>query len=1446
MNRYDKEETNIAPYSQFGAVQYCVMGSDEVKKLHSYVNITNKEILKGNIPMAEGIYDAHMGTTDHEWMCQTCGNRKPVCPGHFGSIDLKYPVKSPLYRDEIIKWLRIVCYHCGGFVISMDKIATKKTSNKLRQAVKEARAVKECPHCGKKHLYVNKDSQKTNLFYREEEERDNVRRYDLYNHDILRVLESIPDEAVEAMGKPAVSHPKKYILTSILVPPNTIRPDMRRAGGSHSTTSDTTALLKTIVEINNSLENTIPKEISHETKDSYLNLDMTYAALVKGGGGGEVKILTNTNQDPISIAGRLTKKNGRIRNNLMGKRVQFMIRSVITGDANLKIHEVGIPLKHAIDIEIPETVTEKNKDKMMIYFLNKTNKYPGCKRIVKKSDNHTYKVELLDPNYQLQVGDIVMRNMITGDYVCMNRQPSLWFGSIIGMRVVVMEQGKTIRINPSICRPFNADFDGDNMNALVAQFIQSIVDCRETSRASKWFISPQTVAPLMGAYFDGLAGISELTKFGIGLDKWHAMAITSDIDNPNLSFIFSKKMYTNREMVSLLLPHINVIGREPTFFKSNLAAFIKYNPEDIKVEIIRGQLKSGVLDKGTMGQEVAGSIFHIIGNEFGNDAALSCIYDFQRLTHKYFLYNGFTTGIRDIIIPEDIIDKIRLAIKNMILESYRITDMLNKGKLIAPLGVSLRDYYEVMQMNALTNGNDIVEYIMSNIDPYKNGLCKMIFSGSKGGMENFISLLALVGTQQISGKRFPYQVGWGRTSPYFTRHDTDPISLGFIPNCYREGVDNSMYPFFSAEGRQGQISNALSTSVAGYQNRISTKNLESIIADNHRKSVKSNNLVQPLYAELGVAVNKMEKVKFPSIMISDTVFDEQYLTKVDVVDQKYRNKSVEKILEEEYAQLKQDRRTFREIFMQLENNNPNEFVMTDVRHMPVNIGRIIDDTAYNYAELKDSGVLDPVYTTESVKKLCENISYCFLNEIQEKKGTPIPAYMKMATKMLGILVRSHMNIKNLVKKGINNILLDIIIQKIKVVFQKSLVEYGTPVGILAVQCITEPMTQFVLNSKHRTGGVGGTQTSGLVRIQELLGVRGTDKMKNPHMTIMVKEEFEENKVKVQEIANQIEMMRLEQFIDNVHIFFEEFGKPTHPDFQEEKVQLETIIKHSFGQRIPNNLVNWCIRFSINREELIIKGIKLETITYALRFEHPELFVIYSPENSKNIFIRCYVKNVYSKDTTNYFGDYIFPLMSKLKKVIVRGVKNIISTDIVTVSRSRVKPDGSVENYKAFAIYTTGSNMREILNNPNIDPYRTHTDSIEEIESIFGINAARQKIINELCSAMPNKFVKAHTTIFADEMTSTGTITSIQKTGLARRGAPDVGLRVSFQTPIQILKEAASEALLDPLSGGWSSKLMFGATPKYGTTYNSVYVDTDAIKEFNKDMSKQIMDNIDDL
>lgn len=453
--------TNYACYNEVNKMEFYVLGSEE-NYIDGAVSVTNKELFKGDKPIPGGCYDAHMGTTEYNWDCLRCLNKRIKCPGHAGSCDLRGYVKSPLFRDYIIKWLKIICFKCGRLIVDKD---INTASNKLLgEYVKLSKGIDKCPwpDCNEPHPTITKDKFKPSVFYADYKTGKTTKReeMELYNHAIADIFDRISDETIIAVGKPVKCPPRNLMLNIIRVPPNTIRPDIKRIGGSRSNNSDITALMKNIVEINELLPIEIPpnNEISSRLNEMYFNLDITYYGMIKGSSStnNQVRLVTSTNKAPMSLASRQPRKEGRVRRNLMGKRVGYMMRSVISGDNSLRVDEIGIPIKLASALQIPETVNSYNKDKLNIYYKNRRNVYPGCSGIFIKKTDTFHMINHLDPTYELAMGDIVYRDHIEGDYIGFNRQPSLLFGQLGSHKIKIMEKSNTIRINVSACAPYNA------------------------------------------------------------------------------------------------------------------------------------------------------------------------------------------------------------------------------------------------------------------------------------------------------------------------------------------------------------------------------------------------------------------------------------------------------------------------------------------------------------------------------------------------------------------------------------------------------------------------------------------------------------------------------------------------------------------------------------------------------------------------------------------------------------------------------------------------------------------------------------------------------------------------------------------------------------------------------------------------------------------------------
>jgi DNA-directed RNA polymerase beta' subunit len=375
---------------------------------------------------------------------------------------------------EIMRWLKVICYNCGHLIIPYVK--TRFRPDKiLNQFVKRARPstkIMQCVNCGAAQPNIVKDKDDNFTIYREwydlvasatgaTGKGKLAKREKLMAHKIAEIFDRIPDEIVLQMGKSLACHPRKLILTVIPVPPNTIRPNRERSEGGRSGNDDLTVLLRHIVEANKRLPATIPDDITDEMMIHIDNISLEVYEMIKGSSATATKrkITTSSNKQLTSIAKRLPRKYGRIRRNLMGRRVNYMARSFITCDTSLRLDEVGVPRAIAQGILKPVIVRDYNYEQCMIYFMNAASgAYPKASLVYKATTGSIHWLDRHREQLKLEVGDVIYRDIVDGDIVNFNRQPSLEPSSICSMRVVIMEQGKTIRMNVLICPAFNADF----------------------------------------------------------------------------------------------------------------------------------------------------------------------------------------------------------------------------------------------------------------------------------------------------------------------------------------------------------------------------------------------------------------------------------------------------------------------------------------------------------------------------------------------------------------------------------------------------------------------------------------------------------------------------------------------------------------------------------------------------------------------------------------------------------------------------------------------------------------------------------------------------------------------------------------------------------------------------------------------------------------------------
>lgn len=440
-------------------IEFGLFDPDTIRK-YSVAEIKHTETFDNGQPKFGGVFDPRMGCIERNALCQTCFEDDNTCPGHFGHIELARPVYHVSFIERIKKVLECICMRCARIKITKDNDkhkdiwscrSPKARFNLLWNTCKSKPAC-EYTDCGYKSYTIRR--QGGDLFYEIKDEMCAKTKFK--PGDIRNVFLRIPDDMCKTMGfNVPKSHPAWMILVNILVPPHCIRPSISMGGGGRGE-DDLTYKLCDIIRYNKLIvkadeENVLRcmdeyEDLLQYHVSTYLDNETSYYTKACQKGGRPLK----------SIASRISGKEGRIRGNLMGKRVDFSARTVITGDPTLDLDEVGIPIEVAKVLTFPERVTQHNIGKLQEMVNNGSGTYPGANYVLVGNSGKKYDLAFRKRETVLNIGDTVERHLLNGDYVMFNRQPTLHKMSMMAHRVRVLP-GKTFRMNVAVTTPFNAD-----------------------------------------------------------------------------------------------------------------------------------------------------------------------------------------------------------------------------------------------------------------------------------------------------------------------------------------------------------------------------------------------------------------------------------------------------------------------------------------------------------------------------------------------------------------------------------------------------------------------------------------------------------------------------------------------------------------------------------------------------------------------------------------------------------------------------------------------------------------------------------------------------------------------------------------------------------------------------------------------------------------------------
>ncbi|MCJ1438509.1 DNA-directed RNA polymerase II subunit rpb1 [Xylographa pallens] len=1454
---------SAAPLRSIQEVQFGLLSPEEIKNM-SVVHVEYPETMDDQKmrPREKGLNDPKLGSIDRSIKCATCDENMSECPGHFGHIELATPVFHIGFMSKTKKLLEMVCHNCGKILVDesnpefADALRYRDAKRRFEaiwrlcksKLVCESMPIgddngieksKEPKHdhggCGNLQPEVRRDGLSLMGTWKPQKGDDDNEGQQPEKKKItpamaLNIFRHISAQDVKKMGlSNDYARPEWLIITVLPVPPPPVRPSISVDGTGQGMRGedDLTYKLAEIIRANQSVRRCEAEGAPAHVVNEHENLLQFHVATYMDNDiAGQPQALQKSGRPVKSIRARLKGKEGRLRGNLMGKRVDFSARTVITGDPNLSLDEVGVPRSIARTLTYPETVTPYNIHKLHQLVKNGPNEHPGAKYVIRDSG------ERIDLRHHKRAGEIslqygwkVERHIVDGDYIIFNRQPSLHKESMMGHRVRVMPYS-TFRLNLSVTSPYNADFDGDEMNLHVPQSEETRAEVSQLCMVPLNIVSPQRNSPLMGIVQDTLCGAYKMCRRDIFLTNEQVMNIllwVPDWDGiiPTPAILKPVPKWTGKQIISLVIPKgLNLIRPG----KEGLSPI-----DDDGLFVHSGELMFGLLNKKIIGAS-SGGVIHIIFNEMGYEVAMNFFNGCQTVVNYWLLHNGFSIGIGDTIPDANTIQSIQTAVTKRKDEVEALTKLATENELESLPGMNVRETFESKVSKALNTARDdagtVTEQSLKDI----NNAIQMARSGSKGSTINISQMTAVVGQQSVEGKRIPFGFK-DRTLPHFTKDDYSPQSRGFVENSYLRGLTPAEFFFHAMAGREGLIDTAVKTAETGYIQRRLVKAMEDVMAK-YDGTVRNSlgDIVQFVYGEDGLDGAHIEQQRLDIITCSNAQFEKKF--RIDLMDPKASlspdlleqanviagDVKIQNYLDEEWEQLKAARE-----FLRTKKTDDNEQLQ-----LPINVLRILE-TAKTTFKIKDGARSDlhPAEVIPQVRELLERLVVVRGDDLLSREG------QHNATLLFKAHLRSRLAFKRIVVEySLNKLAFQNVLGEIESRFGRAAVNPGEMVGVLAAQSIGEPATQMTLNTFHFAGVSSKNVTLGVPRLKEILNVARN--IKTPAMTVYQEEGMTGDQESAKFLRSAVEHTTLRSVTETTEIYYD-------PDVQSTTIAADLDMVESYWI-IPDEAgidahrqSRWLLRIILGRRKLLDKGLTVQDVASKIKENYPtDLAVIFSDNNADEQVIRIrMVADGKGDDDDDSEEDVMLKRLENhiLDTLTLRGVPGIDRAFLSQRTKMREKADGSLVMIKddpecsEWFLDTSGSALGQVITIPGVDSTRTYSNSFIEVFEVFGIEATRSALMRELTAvlAFDGSYVNhRHLALLVDVMTSRGHLVPITRHGINKA---DTGalMRCSFEETVEILLEAAAVGELDDCRGV-SENVMLGQLAPLGTGELDVFLD----------------------
>jgi DNA-directed RNA polymerase II subunit RPB1 len=959
-------------------------------------------------------------------------------------------------------------------------------------------------------------------------------------------------------------------------------------------------------------------------------------------------------------------------------------------------------------------------------------------------------------------------------------------------------------------------------------------------------VSPANNKPIIGIFQDSMIGSFLFTKEKVTFTRKEAMNLLMKTNMYSITDLFENNQndtITNFEVMSEIIPRITLKYKTDRFKADD-----EYDTSNRVLEIRNGEIKRGQFDKGVLGGSSKG-LLHRIKKDYDAETCKDFVDNLQGIITEYMKTTGFSVGISDLIADQRTNEQIDEIILSKKKEVANLIDQVHLGIFENKTGKSNEEYFETQVNNILNKASNDAGNAGIRSLSQDNRFVSIVTSGSKGNNLNISQMISCLGQQNVDGKRIPYGYT-NRTLPHFKQFDDNPRARGFVESSFIGGLTPDELFFHAMGGRVGLIDTAVKTSSTGYIQRRLIKGMEDIqvMYDGSVRNNK-NKIIQFKYGGTNFDTTHIENMKFELLNMS---LDDIY--KHFNYDFEKKKKHLKVIYESSKLKDYDDQK-----------DELAKRVSQLVDYMIENRNKMIEMV---YNKMDEDKIYLPIHFTNLIESIRQQFSIGYENL---SNITPIEAYRIIDSKYkviehifkpcpkFKLAYYFYMNPAKLIHDmKFHEDAIIFLCEKIIHMYKKGVVNPGEMVGMVSAQSIGEPTTQMTLNTFHYAGVASKSNvTRGVPRIEELLTL--TKKLKNPSLTIYMKEEDSYDPDRAYKIASKIEHTRLVDIVSKAEIYYDPSDKSSEVTYDDElmkdynefmKVMDECYEQTSSEEKIQeqNDMENkWIIRIELDETAMLDMNITNEDIHYTIKTVYGNnVSCFYSDYNSDNkIVFRIRLNNKQMKIKSNASftqEDYIYIVKSfqdkLLNEMVIRGIKNIEKVNIREIKNHKVYDDetGNYNKKDCYVLDTIGTNLVDILALDYIESQKCFTNDVIEMYNVLGIEAARKSLFNEIIDVMEfdSTYINHHHLhLLCDRMTCNEKMVSIFRHGINKDNIGPIA-KASFEETSEMFLQAAKHGELDNMRGV-SANIMCGQEGNYGTSSFQTYIDNDKMYSMQDEM-----------